>query len=219
MRSINVLQDQMMDADKIQQLLSELTAEEQAQFQQILQHLQAVGGDMSALSEQDSSLMAKLASGHYQAAPEENAQPNQDPEAKAYGLVMDKEDIIADYSATVTDEPEETEQPKAPVESPNSTDFGQYVVDQIKTLCEGGSSLADAIRYAFHNKYIPMPLKDDSVCLTIYNRYQSEIDALNQKLESFDSMQDPDPKLVVGLAWFSMLFQCYQYIEAHGDLH
>ena len=107
---------------------------------------------------------------------------------------------------------------EVPDHSPTDTPFGQYVIEHIKTLCEGGSSLADAVRYAFHNKYLPYPLRQDEVCKDILQRYQADILALADSFKSLESAHLADAKLLVGFAWFAVVYDCYQYVEAYGEL-
>lgn len=79
--------------------------------------------------------------------------------------------------------------------------------------------MADAVRYSFHNKYIPVTLRDESICQQIYQRHQIEINDLTASIQSVNQAQQKEAKVLVGLAWFAMLYQCYQYVEAYGDLH
>lgn len=190
-----------MDNAHIQQLLAELSPEEQQDFQTLLDDLVAVGGDINKLPASDKARLASLASRHQQ-------QPEQESAASPEELTASE--VVDEVAATAVDAPEQ---------SPIQSDFGQYVVDQVKTLCEGGSSLADAIRYAYHNKYLPVALRDDQVCKDLLQRYQQDILDLAHSFKSLESAHLADAKLLVGFAWFAMIFQCYQYVEAYGELH
>jgi hypothetical protein len=193
-----------MDPVKMQQLLAELSAEEQEIFAQILANLSAVNGDISQLSSSDQEQLGKLVKKHHDQEP-------QQPESHSDSTPTATETPVPDELDTVA--------PEAPDESPTQSDFGQYVVDHIKVLCEGGSSLSDAVRYAYHNKYLPVTLRDEQVCKEVLQRYQGDILQLAHSFRQLESAHLADAKLLVGFAWFAVVYECYQYIEAYGDLH
>ena len=200
-----------MNTEHIQTLLSELTEQEQQQFEQLLEELKCVNGDMSQLSAEYQLMLADLAATHMKT--DETQMP----------VLSDNVEVPVDVTATDTasiDEdiiaaPAPTEVPDY---SPTDTPFGQYVVDHIKALTEGGSSMADAVRYAFHNKYLPPSLREEMVCKDILQRYQADILTLADSFKSLESAHLADAKLLVGFAWFAVVYDCYQYIEAYGDL-
>ena len=198
-----------MESDQINALLAELSEQEQAQFKQLLIELSNSKGDLSALSEEHQLMLATLANKH---------QPVTEP------AIADQADTSSKtQSVTATDQ--ETSEPSLkPVaelaeHSPTDTPFGQYVIEHVKTLCEGGSSLADAVRYAYHNKYLPFQLRDDAVCKDVLQRYQADILTLADSFKSLESAHLADAKLLVGFAWFAVIYDCYQYIEAYGELN
>ena len=194
-----------MQADRIADLLAQLSPEQRQDYERLLQELSQNGGDISQLTPAEQQLLAELSAA-------------MQPTAEA-SKVVDSEPDVAEQTANVT-QPEETQVTRpAPQYSPSATPFGMYVVEQLKVLCEGGSSLADAVRYAFHNKYLPVALRDDMACGQIYQRHRLEIDDLTASLQAVNEAQPKEARVLVGLAWFSILYQCYQYVEAYGDLH
>ena len=194
-----------MEADQIQALLAELSTEEQQQFEQLLDELKTVKGDLTRLSNDNQSLLAGLAERHMPKAAEvSDSATEQMPVTATEHSVADTQDAPA-----VTELPD-----RSPTDSP----FGQYVIEHIKSLCEGGSSLADAVRYAFHNKYLPYPLRQDDVCKEVLQRYQADILSLADSFKSLESAHLADAKLLVGFAWFAVVYDCYQYVEAYGEL-
>lgn len=199
-----------MSTDHIQTLLSELTEQEQQQFEQLLDELKLVKGDMTQLSPEHQQMLAELAASHYE-----------DDESQASEI--DNTEVPLDVTATDTASTDEEITPtpapaEVPDHSPTDTPFGQYVVDHIKTLTEGGSSMADAVRYAFHNKYLPPSLREEVICKDVLQRYQADILTLADSFKSLESAHLADAKLLVGFAWFAVVYDCYQYIEAYGDL-
>ena len=196
-----------MNTDHIQALLSELTEQEQQQFEQLLEQLKSVNGDLTQLSSEHQQMLATLAESHMVAdETEEQTQPDSVP-VDVTATADDSEQVVSQSAPT-----------ELPDRSPTDTPFGQYVVDQIKTLCEGGSSMADAVRYAFHNKYLPPALREEVICKDILQRYQTDILTLADSFKSLESAHLADAKLLVGFAWFAVVYDCYQYIEAYGEL-
>ena len=190
-----------MQAERIAALLKLLTPEQRQEYEQLLSELTTHGGDLSKLSAIDQQTLADLT---HQMNPD--IQQESIPDSVAH--TADVSDVeLAGSVASV------------PSISPTTTPFGQYVAEQLATLTEGGSSLADAVRYSFHNKYLPVGLKDQIVSLQVYQRYQLEIDEITAKMQAVNQEQPKEARVLVGLAWFSMLYQCYQYVEAYGDLH
>ena len=200
-----------MSTEHIQTLLSELTEQEHQQFEQLLEELKHVKGDMSQLSAEHQQMLANLAATHMETDEIQESVSSTNTEAPVDVTATDTastdEDIIAAPAPT-----------EVPDHSPTDTPFGQYVVDHIKTLTEGGSSMADAVRYAFHNKYLPPSLREEVICKDVLQRYQADILTLADSFKSLESAHLADAKLLVGFAWFAVVYDCYQYIEAYGDL-
>ncbi len=192
-----------MESDQIRALLAELSTAEQQQFEQLLTELKSVNGDISQLSQSHQDLLRELAAKHQ---PVITAQDDD---------IQHSEQLTA---TEVTEEEPLTPVAELPEHSPTDTPFGQYVIEQVKTLCEGGSSLADAVRYAYHNKYLPYQLRQDEVCKEVLQRYQADILSLADSFKSLESAHLADAKLLVGFAWFAVIYDCYQHIEAYGDL-
>ena len=197
-----------MESDQIQALLAELSTDEQQEFEQLLLELKSVKGDLSQLSEEYQLTLTKLAQKHM-------PQPEEPKEAV-------DEVRVASESITATEIIDDSNNAvfaaAIPETSPIETPFGQYVIEQLKTLCEGGSSLADAVRYAFHNKYLPYHLREELVCKDILQRYQADILTIADSFKELESAHHADAKLLVGFAWFGVVFDCYQYIETYGEL-
>jgi len=194
-----------METERIASLLEQLSPEQRQDYERLLVLLSEHGGELTKLSAQDQATLASLSAAM-------NPQQHHAP-------TVDNSEEVADHTADVV-ESERLETPlKVPELSPTSTPFGLYVVEQLQILCEGGSSLADAVRYAYHNKYLPVALKDTNACNQVYQRYILEIDELTENLQAVKTVQEKEVQVLVGLAYFSILFQCYQYVEAYGDLH
>lgn len=198
-----------MESDQIQALLAELSTQEQQQFEQLLDELKTVKGDLTQLSAEHQNLLADLANRHMPITAEDDSGSIETGPGESLITATEHSTTDAQVTPTVAEVPEH---------SPTDTPFGQYVLEQIKTLCEGGSSLADAVRYAFHNKYLPYPLRQDEVCKEILQRYQADILALADSFKSLESAHLADAKLLVGFAWFAVVYDCYQHIEAYGEL-
>ena len=100
------------------------------------------------------------------------------------------------------------------------TEFGAYMIDHInESLCQGGASTADAIRYAFHNRWMPEKLKNRDICEDLFYRYYDDIEAANKGIQdNSPSHANNDTVVAVGLAWFTNLYRCYQLVEAEGDI-
>ena len=196
-----------MSNDRAASLLELLSDEQRQAYEQLLAELSSHGGDLTKLSSKDQQTLADLT----RAMTPENSD------------IDNTDDAVLESASELTAEISEDEvvpSPKVvPEMSPTTTPFGLYVVDQLKVLCDGGSSLADAVRYGFHNKYLPVSLRDPIICQQIYQRYELEIDDITNSLQSVNREQAKEAHVLVGLAWFSTLYQCYQYVEAYGDLH
>lgn len=197
-----------MNTDHIQSLISELSVQEQQQFEEILDQLKSFNGDMSQLSTEHQQMLTQLAADHRVTEEETSSTDCSSTAVTATAEVSDKDDNVAARNVA-----------EAPDRSPTVTPFGQYVVERIKTLCEGGSSMSDAVRYAFHNKYLPPSLREEVICKDILQRYQTDILTLADSFKSLESAQLADAKLLVGFAWFAVVYDCYQYVEAYGDLN
>ncbi|NNJ73348.1 MAG: hypothetical protein HKP09_09210 [Enterobacterales bacterium] len=194
-----------METERIASLLEQLSPEQRRDYERLLSLLSEHGGDLTKLSAQDQETLANLSAA---------MNPQQD-----HTSTVVSSDEVADHTADVAQTDRDETLLKVPELSPTSTPFGLYVVEQLKILCDGGSSLADAVRYAYHNKYLPVALKDSNACNQIYQRYILEIDELTENLQAVKTVQAKEVQVLVGLAYFSILFQCYQYVEAYGDLH
>ena len=197
-----------MNTDHIQSLLSELSEQEQQQFEDILEQLKSVNGDMSQLSAEHQQMLTALAADHRVSEGETSAAESDLTAVTTTAEASDEDDTVT--TSTVAEVPDR---------SPTDTPFGQYVVERIKTLCEGGSSMSDAVRYAFHNKYLPPSLREEVICKDILQRYQTDILTLADSFKSLESAHLADAKLLVGFAWFAVVYDCYQYVEAYGDLN
>lgn len=196
-----------MDSDTISALLASLSEAEQAEFVTLLEHLKTVGGDIEKLSDEDKSKLQSLAARH-----------NSDNQNDVENVQAEPESLTATPSKEAVYHEAESAKGEVPDSSPTQTLFGQYVISQVRTLCEGGSSLSDAIRYAYHNKYLPVSLREEVVCKDVLQRYQSDILDLAHSFRSLESAHLADAKLLVGFAWFAVIYDCYQYIEAYGEL-
>ena len=193
-----------MQNERIEILLQQLSSQQRKDYERLLTELSAHGGDLSKLSSADQETLATL-SAAMNPETEITETETTEPDSELTAEVSRDEDVAIPGSA--------------PTISPTTTPFGMYVYEQLQLLCEGGSTMADAVRYGFHNKYLPVGLRDAQVCQQIYQRHRLEIDELTASIQSVNKEQPKETHVIVGLAWFTMLYQCYQYVEAYGDLH
>lgn len=191
-----------MDKNLYQSLLSDLSESERSTFENLLSKLELVNGDIKALSEGEQLQLAELASAHTDNTSEHYIQPDTVSAAET----SEKQTAsISKVSETLR---------------PMDTEFGAYMIDHInESLCQGGASTADAIRYAFHNRWMPDKLKNRDICEDLFYRYYDDIEAANKGIqENSPSHANNDTVVAVGLAWFTNLYRCYQLVEAEGDI-
>ncbi|MCP3674402.1 MAG: hypothetical protein GY829_08020 [Gammaproteobacteria bacterium] len=191
-----------MDKNLYQSLLSDLSESERLTFESLLSKLELVNGDIKALSEEEQLQLAELASAH---ADNRNDHYIQSENISAAETSEKQTATISKVSETMR---------------PMETEFGAYMIDNInESLCQGGASTTDAIRYAFHNRWMPDKLKNRDICEDLFYRYYDDIEAANKGIqENSPSNANNDTVVAVGLAWFTNLYRCYQLVEAEGDI-
>ena len=192
-----------MSEQLLSEWISKMSPDDQADFESLLTSIKSVKGDLSALSDEDAALLKRLSDTY-----------NTDTESELSGSVDG-------MTANINDPVEEPVVHEFNDELTTlSSEFGQFVINTIdEYLCEGGASRADAIRYAFYNKFIPERLKDADYCETLFYRYEDEI---KSSIESIEEKAENKPSrsalVAVGLAWFTFIYRAHQEIEARGDL-
>ncbi|RLA05704.1 MAG: hypothetical protein DRQ47_00445 [Gammaproteobacteria bacterium] len=194
-----------MDNDFFQSLIAELSEAERPIFEQLLAKVKSLDGNIENLSADDQAQLAELVARH-----------NQSSAPNIHQQVMDDE-----FSAAVTSDVDTAKISKVTdIQRPSETEFGAYLLDCVnQSLCHGGASTADAIRYAFHNRWMPETLKNRDLCEELYYRYQDDIEQANQNINQHASSEaNQDPIVAVGLAWFTNLYLCYQLVEAEGEI-
>ncbi len=101
------------------------------------------------------------------------------------------------------------------------TPFVAFVRETLNAeLCTHGGSLADAIRYAFHNKWMPDQWKNEDTCQQLFTKYKMEIESHNAwraQIESVHKLNE-SKSLAVGLAWFNTIFRLQQLLDNGVDL-
>jgi hypothetical protein len=200
--------------DNLSTLINSMSEQDKALFESLMQALKDANGELSDLSAEHQQALSQLAQKYN---PELQASQAQRAASEQYSQA------VADFETTAA----VTEAPVEPVVHEYDdkikvldSAFGQLVISIVdEALCQGGASRADAIRYAFYNKFLPEKLKNRDYCETLYYRYDDEIQAALGKIEQqTKSKPSQDPLLAIGLAWFSFIYQAYQEIEAKGDL-
>jgi len=192
-----------------QSLIAQLSESEQPIFEQLLLRLEQLDGNLELLSEEEQAKLAELVAHHNTSNaannPDSELTPDVDNELSASVVVEPQPGVIFD----VTTE-----------KNPATTEFGAYLLDSInESLCQGGASTADAIRYAFHNRWMPETLKNRDICEDLYYRYFDDIDKANKSIQQHSpSHANNDTVVAVGLAWFTTLYLCYQFVEAEGEI-
>ena len=196
-----------MDKALYQSLIDNLSAVERKTFEQLLARLEDLDGNIQDLSDDEKAELEQLVKNYNVASPESDMETfNVDEESLSANVSSDE---IKVNNLSI---PESL----APMES----EFAVYLIDTInESLCQGGASTADAIRYAFHNKWMPEKLKNRDICEELYYRFVDDIEEANQAIKQHSKTQASNDALVaVGLAWFTTLYQCYQLVEAVGDI-
>ena len=187
-----------------QSLIAELSEQERPIFENLLARLVELNGNLEELTADEQSMLAELVTKHNVSTTSE-IHNNQTTELSA----AESSHLETSIVSKVTEELR-----------PMETEFGAYVIDNINEhLCQGGASTADAVRYAFHNRWMPENLKNRDICETLYYRYIDDIDSANHSLKQQSPTQaNNDIVVAVGLAWFTNLYRCYQLVEAEGEV-
>jgi len=88
-----------------------------------------------------------------------------------------------------------------------ATPFAQHVRQILaRDLGEQFPEEAQAIQFAFDNKWMPVDCQDESLALGFYERFSQDINEANQWREDLVGV-DSDKKMAVGLAWFMVIFK------------
>ena len=196
--------DLNMDNTFYQSLIAELSERERPVFENLLARLVELKGNLEALSADEQSMLAELVAKH-------NVSATSTVQNEQFD-VLSAAETDTHQAAIISNVTEELR--------PMETEFGAYVIDNINEhLCTGGASTADAVRYAFHNRWMPENLKNRDICETLYYRYIDDIDLANHNLKQQSPTQaNNDIVVAVGLAWFTNLYRCYQLVEAEGEI-
>lgn len=204
-----------MEDNFYQSLIAELSETERPIFEALLSRIKALDGNIHALDEDEKAKLAELIANH-------NVTNQYVSNQNKTTLNADSEvGVVETVSAAEAIEQQTISISKvSDTERPTDTEFGAYLLDNInESLCQGGASTADAVRYAFHNRWMPEKLKDRDVCEELYYRFFDEIELANKSIQQQSPSHANDDTLVaVGLAWFTTLYQCYQLVEAEGDI-
>ena len=187
-----------------QSLIAELSEVERPIFEKLLVRVEKLKGDMTQLTADEQSQLTELMSKYNNS--KDSSKPQQEIDTLSAAETSEKQ------TAIVSDVTE--------VLRPMETEFGAYMIDAInESLCQGGASTADAVRYAFHNKWMPEKLKNRDVCEDLYYRYIDDIELANKGIaEQSASNSNNDTVVAVGLAWYTNLYRCYQLVEAEGEI-
>ncbi|PCJ48837.1 MAG: hypothetical protein COA74_07575 [Gammaproteobacteria bacterium] len=186
-------------------LIAELSDEERPVFEDLLSRLVELDGNLDGLSDQDKQSLSGLAARHQVSSDLANQETLQADVVSAAETSTQETSIVSNVTETLR---------------PMETEFGAYLLDNINEhLCQSGASTADAVRYAFHNRWMPENLKNRDVCENLYYRFIDDIDEANRSLkEQSPSKANNDIVVAVGLAWFTNLYRCYQLVEAEGEI-
>jgi hypothetical protein len=201
------LVDLIMENTFYQSLIAELSEQERPIFENLLARLVELNGNLEGLTADEQAMLAGLVTKHNISTDSASTTTqNQIADGVSAAESSHRETSIV---SNVTEELR-----------PMETEFGAYVIDNINEhLCTGGASTADAVRYAFHNRWMPENLKNRDICETLYYRYIDDIDLANHNLKQQSPTQaNNDIVVAVGLAWFTNLYRCYQLVEAEGEI-
>ena len=198
-----------MENTLYQSLIAEFSAAERPTFEKLLAKLELLDGNLQDLSEQEKEQLAQLAAIHKASKKQSQLQAD---ERLDEGNSLSAAETSEEYRVKISNVSE--------THRPTETEFGAYLLENInESLCQGGASTADAIRYAFHNKWMPEKLKNRDVCEDIFYRYNEDIELANLAIQkNSPSHANNDTVVAVGLAWFTNLYLCYQLVEAEGDI-
>ena len=193
----------IMDSTLLQSLMAELSETERSTFENLLSRLEELDGNLQDLTEDERAQLAQLSSSHSVSQPD-----NDTEDFDTLSAAVTSEHQTANISSV------------SETDRPTDTEFGVYIIDSVnESLCQGGASTADAIRYAFHNRWMPEKLKNRDVCEDLYYRFYEDIEQANKQIQQHSpSNANNDTVVAVGLAWFTYLYQCYQLVEAEGDI-
>jgi len=196
-----------MNSTSDQTLIASFSDDEKEIFQNLLSRLTELKGNIEDLSPTEKQQLLELAKNHQDALSESGFD----------FLSQDFENVSADVSsAAETVSVSDIKEFAETIES----EFANYVLENInESLCQGGASTADAIRYAFHNKWLPENLKNRDICEELFYRFYDDIEKLNENIQQHASSSDNmDTVVAIGLAWFTIVFQLYHLVETEGDV-
>lgn len=185
-----------------QSLIAELSDSDRQIFEELLARVEALDGNLQQLSADDQAKLSELVAKHNSSLAEQAS------ETETLSAAETPEQINVSV-ADITEIP-----------NPATSEFGAFLLANIdEHLCQGGASTADAIRYAFHNRWMPEKLKNRDICEDLYYRYIDDIEKANEKIQKHSaSHASNDAVVAVGLTWFTTLYLCYQFVEAEGDI-
>ncbi len=190
-----------------QTLLATLSAPEKKIFKHLLARLTQLNGKIEEFSDIEKQQLIELARNHQEVLSE-----------SGFNLTEKVSDSISADVSPVTESSSvsDTESFSSILEN----EFGIYVLEKINdSLCKGGAGTADAIRYAFHNKWMPDNLKNRDICEELYYCLYDDIEKLNENIQQNTvSGANMDTVVAIGLAWFTTLYQFYHLVETEGDI-
>jgi len=199
-------------------LIEHLSEHDKIIFKDLLSKVQQYNGDFSQLTDEENDQLAGLVAQHNSSIDMPTEEPRELPEEITENMPSKESD---DYSAAELDETDYAKVTSvSEMINPSTNEFAVYVLGIINdSLCHGGASREDAVRYAFHNKWLPDELKNRDKCEEVFYRYIDDIELLNINIDQqIQSNASKDAIVAVGLAWFTTLYQCYQLVEANGEL-
>lgn len=188
---------------------AQLAVTDQLLLDRLLASLQAVGGELSALPAEDLRSLQELAR-RYADLPAPVAPGRQPPlEADA----PDPESANGESASA----PPRLQANAAILRDPLIL---QVIEILRRDLCSGGVSLADAVIYAYGQKWVADELRAPETCAQFYTRFQREIDSINAgriAIEGEDAVR-ADKMKAVGVAWFASIFRLQKLLADGVDL-
>ncbi len=185
---------------------AQLAADDQLLLDRLLANLQAAGGELSALPADDLRSLQALAR-RYADLPA--------PVAPKRQLPVEPQD-----DADAVDTPA-----SAPRLQANAAILRDALILQVieilrRDLCSGGVSLADAVIYAYGQKWVADELRTPEGCAQFYARFQREIDSINAGRIAVEgeAAVRADKMKAVGIAWFASIFRLQKLLADGVDL-
>jgi hypothetical protein len=173
----------------INQMMNQLSEEDQSIFSELAIKLNQLKGDVSQLSESDLKIIS-------------------DMENKYTDKLSSFDDEVIQNQTILDDQTEEPASETNLVE----TAFAVYVKQLLaRDLNSQFPKEEDAIKFAFQNKWIAQDLKEVKKAEDVFDLYKNDIGNANQWRESTVGI-DADKSMAVGMTWFMVVFALYKQL-------